>query len=197
MYPEGVRNPLPQRRTGKEYVRHIRRVSFRQPGSRPRSGRTHHPPPGPSRPRRLGLPRPGSDRPRTSTAEDHGPGGSFRPTDDRSRSRPGHGVQWRHLQLPRTAWRTGKPWLSVLLRRRHRSSLEGYHAWGADLLPRLNGMFAFAVWERDRQRLFLARDRLGIKPLYYSLDRSRLRFARACRPCSRAATSPATSIRRR
>ncbi|HEJ2574548.1 TPA: N-acetylglutaminylglutamine amidotransferase [Pseudomonas aeruginosa] len=55
--------------------------------------------------------------------------------------------------------------------------LKGYHAWGADLLPRLNGMFAFAVWERDRQRLFLARDRLGIKPLYYSLDRSRLRFA--------------------
>ncbi|MNZ27123.1 Asparagine synthetase [glutamine-hydrolyzing] 1 [compost metagenome] len=55
--------------------------------------------------------------------------------------------------------------------------LKGYHAWGAELLPRLNGMFAFAIWERDSRRLFLARDRLGIKPLYLSQTGERLRFA--------------------
>ena len=55
--------------------------------------------------------------------------------------------------------------------------LKGYHAWGKDLLPKLNGMFAFAVWERDSQQLFIARDRLGIKPLYLSRTGQRLRFA--------------------
>ncbi|MDA7085881.1 N-acetylglutaminylglutamine amidotransferase [Pseudomonas sp. SA3-5] len=55
--------------------------------------------------------------------------------------------------------------------------LKGYHAWGADLLPKLNGMFAFAVWERDSQQLFIARDRLGVKPLYLSRTGQRLRFA--------------------
>src|SRR5574343_774869 len=55
--------------------------------------------------------------------------------------------------------------------------LKGYHAWGEKLLPKLNGMFAFAVWERDQQSLFIARDRLGIKPLYLSRTGERLRFA--------------------
>jgi len=55
--------------------------------------------------------------------------------------------------------------------------LKGYHAWGADLLPKLNGMFAFAIWERDSQQLFIARDRLGVKPLYLSKTKDRLRFA--------------------
>jgi len=55
--------------------------------------------------------------------------------------------------------------------------LKGYHAWGEALLPKLNGMFAFAIWERDRGQLFLARDRLGVKPLYLSQDGRRLRFA--------------------
>ena len=55
--------------------------------------------------------------------------------------------------------------------------LKGYHAWGEALLPKLNGMFAFAIWERDSQSLFLARDRLGIKPLYFTQDAQRLRFA--------------------
>lgn len=44
--------------------------------------------------------------------------------------------------------------------------LEGYAQWGKDLIPRLNGMFAFAVWDRRGKKLFLARDRYGIKPLY-------------------------------
>ncbi|GGH89582.1 N-acetylglutaminylglutamine amidotransferase [Pseudomonas fluvialis] len=55
--------------------------------------------------------------------------------------------------------------------------LKGYHAWGEALLAKLNGMFAFAIWERDSQSLFLARDRLGIKPLYFTQDAQRLRFA--------------------
>ncbi|WP_422911716.1 N-acetylglutaminylglutamine amidotransferase [Pseudomonas sp. MAC6] len=55
--------------------------------------------------------------------------------------------------------------------------LKGYHAWGTDLLPKLNGMFAFAIWERDSQQLFIARDRLGVKPLYLSRTGERLRFA--------------------
>ncbi len=55
--------------------------------------------------------------------------------------------------------------------------LKGYHAWGEAMLPRLNGMFAFAIWERDSRQLFIARDRLGIKPLYLSKTADRLRFA--------------------
>ncbi len=45
--------------------------------------------------------------------------------------------------------------------------LAAYAAWGEACLPRLRGMFAFAVWDRDEQSLFLARDPFGIKPLYY------------------------------
>lgn len=55
--------------------------------------------------------------------------------------------------------------------------LKGYHAWGVDLLPKLNGMFALAIWNRDKQELFIARDRLGVKPLYFSRTDKRLRFA--------------------
>lgn len=55
--------------------------------------------------------------------------------------------------------------------------LKAYHAWGAECVRHFNGMFAFAIWDAHRHELFLARDRLGIKPLYYAgTDRS-LRFA--------------------
>ncbi len=45
--------------------------------------------------------------------------------------------------------------------------LEAYGAWGVGCLQRLNGMFAFAIWDREARQLFIARDRMGVKPLYY------------------------------
>ncbi|MCE5185489.1 MAG: asparagine synthase (glutamine-hydrolyzing) [Planctomycetaceae bacterium] len=45
--------------------------------------------------------------------------------------------------------------------------VHGYEQWGQDLPTRLNGQFAFCIFDRNRQRLFLARDHFGIKPLYY------------------------------
>lgn len=55
--------------------------------------------------------------------------------------------------------------------------LKGYHAWGESFLQRLQGIFALAIWERDSQRVFIARDRLGVKPLYYSHKGATLRFS--------------------
>jgi asparagine synthase (glutamine-hydrolysing) len=55
--------------------------------------------------------------------------------------------------------------------------VQGYAAWGTDMLPRLRGMFAFAIWDSRAQRLFAARDPLGVKPLYYSWTGGAFAFA--------------------
>src|SRR5690625_1644169 len=55
--------------------------------------------------------------------------------------------------------------------------LKAYHAWGRDCVKRFSGMFAFCLWERDSGRVLLARDRLGIKPLYLAPISGGLRFA--------------------
>jgi len=55
--------------------------------------------------------------------------------------------------------------------------LKGYHHWGTAVVEHLHGMFAFVITERDTGRVVLARDRLGIKPLYLAETPGRLRFA--------------------
>ncbi len=54
--------------------------------------------------------------------------------------------------------------------------VHGWEQWGVDGLPRLNGMFAFALWDETQRRLVLARDPFGIKPIYYWDDGSTLLF---------------------
>jgi asparagine synthase (glutamine-hydrolysing) len=55
--------------------------------------------------------------------------------------------------------------------------LKAWHAWGPDCVHRFYGMFAFVLAERDTGRIVMARDRFGIKPLYYAPSPDRLRFA--------------------
>lgn len=55
--------------------------------------------------------------------------------------------------------------------------LQAYSEWGLSCLDQLNGMFAFAIWDDRKKQLFLARDRLGIKPLYYYWDGKLFAFA--------------------
>ena len=55
--------------------------------------------------------------------------------------------------------------------------LKSYHYWGEDCVKHLDGMFAFCVYDIARQKLFIARDRMGIKPLYYSLSSRAFTFA--------------------
>ncbi len=55
--------------------------------------------------------------------------------------------------------------------------IHGYETWGMDCVKRFNGIFAFALWDEKSRRLFLARDHLGVKPLYYVTVKNKLLFA--------------------
>ena len=61
--------------------------------------------------------------------------------------------------------------------------LHAYAQWGEESLERFNGIFAFAVWESSRQRLFLARDRIGVKPLFYAERGQGIVFASEIKTC--------------
>ena len=55
--------------------------------------------------------------------------------------------------------------------------LEAYSKWGKECLDKFNGMFAFAIYDKQEKSLFLARDRIGIKPLFYYWDGENFAFA--------------------
>lgn len=83
-----------------------------------------------------------------------------------------NGEIYNHLALRREM--TGVDWRGTS---DTETVLQGYARWGRDLVVRLKGMFAFAIYDRERGELFVARDRLGIKPLYYTADDEGIRFA--------------------
>tara|TARA_B110000305_G_scaffold33503_1_gene32885 strand:+ start:3616 stop:5388 length:1773 start_codon:yes stop_codon:yes gene_type:complete len=55
--------------------------------------------------------------------------------------------------------------------------IKAYHLWGEDCVKHLDGMFAFAIWNSDSKQLFIARDRMGIKPLYFNITPKAFTFA--------------------
>ena len=55
--------------------------------------------------------------------------------------------------------------------------LHGYREWGFDLTSRLNGMWAFAIWDSVEQTLFLSRDRFGVNPLFFLIDDEQFNFS--------------------
>lgn len=69
--------------------------------------------------------------------------------------------------------------------------LAAYSQWSADCLQHFNGMFAFAIWDRKQQELFVARDRLGVKPLYYYHDGDVFAFSSELRSLLASGLAPA------
>ena len=55
--------------------------------------------------------------------------------------------------------------------------VHAYEEFGENCLQKLEGMFAFVLWDMDKKKLFIARDRLGVKPLYYCVKSDKLLFA--------------------
>jgi asparagine synthase (glutamine-hydrolysing) len=85
-----------------------------------------------------------------------------------------NGEIYNHLELRRELEGKGHRYVSAT---DTETLLHLYEEEGEAMLPRLRGMFAFAIWDERRQRLFAARDRIGIKPFYFSQQDGRFLFA--------------------
>ena len=85
-----------------------------------------------------------------------------------------NGEVYNHLELRRDLEARGHVFRS---RSDTEAVLLGYVEWGEDVLDRLEGFFALGIWDAPRRRLVLARDALGIKPLFYALDHERAVFS--------------------
>jgi asparagine synthase (glutamine-hydrolysing) len=76
--------------------------------------------------------------------------------------------------------------------------VHAWESWGARLRQRFRGMFAFALWDRNQQTLFMARDRMGVKPMYYALlDDGSLLFGSELKSIMAHGGCVVTSTRRR
>lgn len=89
-----------------------------------------------------------------------------------------NGEIYNHLELRRELEALGHRFQS---RTDSEVLLHGFEQWGDQLLPRLRGMFAFGIWDVRRRRWFLARDRIGVKPLLYAVRGRALVFASEAR----------------
>lgn len=96
--------------------------------------------------------------------------------EDRSLWLSFNGEIYNHAEIRREleragghTWRTDHSDTEVIL--------HAFEEWGIDCLQRFRGMFAFALWDTRRRELWLVRDRIGVKPLYYSIHHGRLVFA--------------------
>jgi asparagine synthase (glutamine-hydrolysing) len=76
-----------------------------------------------------------------------------------------NGEIYNHAELRQRLTPGGGAWRS---RSDTETLLEAFRTWGVECLQQLQGMFAFAIWDKVERRLFVARDRLGVKPLYFS-----------------------------
>ncbi|MES2838123.1 MAG: asparagine synthase (glutamine-hydrolyzing) [Bacteroidota bacterium] len=68
--------------------------------------------------------------------------------------------------------------------------LAAFIKWGKKCVDELNGMFAFAIWDKQTSELFIARDRMGVKPLYYVFENNTLAFSSEIRPLLKAGFAP-------
>ena len=127
---------------------------------------------------------------RSSTSRGRPPADGGRERDARPH------LQRRALQLPRAAPRARGPRPRLRLAHRHRGRSRLVREWGAACLERFDGMFAFAVWDTRERRLFLARDRLGVKPLYYASSGGRIVFASEIKAILEASHRAAVQARR-
>lgn len=85
-----------------------------------------------------------------------------------------NGEIYNHLELRKELTRRGVQWTGTS---DTETLLQAYRCWGESMLPRLKGMFSFALYDASADKLFAARDRLGIKPLYYRKEQGELRMA--------------------